>query len=225
MHHHHQRERLRARMAIRRTARLRRPSDAALAPSDRISARAADRSASGVCSPAATFAWSFSRCSIKAPSHGYEIIKALEEKSSGFYSPSPGVIYPTLTFLEEAGYVTAATEGNKKVYSITQAGRDYLAENRDTVDFGPRRHREARQEDRLGARMVRLVRPARRALAADRSRHSRRRRGDERSAAHAEDGHRRKARRLRGGAAPRRRHPSRSGRGDPRDRRRREAGG
>jgi DNA-binding PadR family transcriptional regulator len=70
----------------------------------------------------------------QAPSHGYEIIKALEEKSSGFYSPSPGVIYPTLTFLEEAGYVTAATEGNKKVYSITQAGRDYLAENRDTVD-------------------------------------------------------------------------------------------
>ena len=70
----------------------------------------------------------------QGPSHGYEIIKALEEKSSGFYSPSPGVIYPTLTFLEEAGYVTAATEGNKKVYSITQAGRDYLAENRETVD-------------------------------------------------------------------------------------------
>jgi DNA-binding PadR family transcriptional regulator len=70
----------------------------------------------------------------EAPSHGYEIIKALEEKSSGFYSPSPGVIYPTLTFLEEAGYVTAATEGNKKVYSITQAGRDYLTENRDAVD-------------------------------------------------------------------------------------------
>ena len=44
------------------------------------------------------------------------------------------MIYPTLTFLEEAGYVTAATEGNKKVYSITQAGRDYLAENRETVD-------------------------------------------------------------------------------------------
>ncbi len=70
----------------------------------------------------------------QAPRHGYEIIKALEEKSSGFYSPSPGVVYPTLTFLEEAGYATAASDGNKKVYSITEAGRAHLAENREVVD-------------------------------------------------------------------------------------------
>jgi DNA-binding PadR family transcriptional regulator len=70
----------------------------------------------------------------EAPRHGYEVIKALEEKSSGFYSPSPGVVYPTLTFLEEAGYATAATDGNKKVYSITDAGRAHLAENREVVD-------------------------------------------------------------------------------------------
>ncbi len=68
------------------------------------------------------------------PRHGYDIIKALEERSGGFYSPSPGVVYPTLTFLEEAGYVTSASEGNKKVYSISEAGKAHLDENRETVD-------------------------------------------------------------------------------------------
>ena len=68
------------------------------------------------------------------PRHGYEIIKVLEEKTSGWYSPSPGMVYPTLTFLEEAGYVTAQAEGAKKLYTITDEGRAYLAENRDFVD-------------------------------------------------------------------------------------------
>ena len=45
------------------------------------------------------------------PRHGYEIIKLVEEKTADWYSPSPGIIYPTLTYLEEAGYVTASTEG------------------------------------------------------------------------------------------------------------------
>ncbi len=70
----------------------------------------------------------------ETPRHGYDIIKALEERSSGFYAPSPGVVYPTLTFLEEAGHVSSATEGNKKVYSITEAGQTHLAENRELVD-------------------------------------------------------------------------------------------
>jgi DNA-binding PadR family transcriptional regulator len=70
----------------------------------------------------------------ESPRHGYDIIKALEERSSGIYSPSPGVVYPTLTFLEEAGYASSATEGNKKVFSITEAGRTYLEENRPIVD-------------------------------------------------------------------------------------------
>jgi DNA-binding PadR family transcriptional regulator len=69
------------------------------------------------------------------PRHGYDIIKALEDKSSGIYSPSPGVVYPTLTYLEEAGYVTATSEGNKKVYAITDAGKQHLDENRDTADM------------------------------------------------------------------------------------------
>jgi len=54
----------------------------------------------------------------EAPRHGYDIIKALEERTSGIYSPSPGVVYPTLTFLEEAGYAASAADGNKKVFSI-----------------------------------------------------------------------------------------------------------
>jgi DNA-binding PadR family transcriptional regulator len=68
------------------------------------------------------------------PRHGYEIIKVLEEKTAGWYSPSPGIVYPTLTFLEEAGYVTAQAEGAKKLYTITDEGRAYLDENRDFVD-------------------------------------------------------------------------------------------
>ena len=69
------------------------------------------------------------------PRHGYELIKLIEEKTSGCYSPSPGVVYPTLTFLEEAGYVTAESEGAKKRYSITEEGRTYLEENRDIADL------------------------------------------------------------------------------------------
>jgi DNA-binding PadR family transcriptional regulator len=68
------------------------------------------------------------------PRHGYEIIKLVEEKTADWYSPSPGIIYPTLTYLEEAGYVTASTEGSKKQYAITDEGRSYLAANRDVVD-------------------------------------------------------------------------------------------
>ena len=69
------------------------------------------------------------------PRHGYEIIKLIEEKTSGCYSPSPGVVYPTLTFLEEAGYVTAESEGAKKRYTITEEGRAYLEENRDIANM------------------------------------------------------------------------------------------
>src|SRR5258708_28083020 len=70
------------------------------------------------------------------PRHGYEIIKAIEDHFGGMYSPSPGVIYPTLTLLEELGYagVAATEEGGKKLYAITDAGRNFLAENRATLD-------------------------------------------------------------------------------------------
>ena len=68
------------------------------------------------------------------PSYGYEIIKAIEERLSGAYSPSPGVVYPTLTMLEEEGYATvSSTEGSKKLYTITEHGTKYLAANQPTV--------------------------------------------------------------------------------------------
>ena len=69
------------------------------------------------------------------PRHGYEIIKEIEEKVGGAYSPSPGVIYPTLTLLEELGYVSVeAAEGGKKAYSITDAGKAALEEKKAVVD-------------------------------------------------------------------------------------------
>jgi DNA-binding PadR family transcriptional regulator len=64
------------------------------------------------------------------PSYGYELIKAIEERLSGGYAPSPGVVYPTLTLLEEEGYATvSSTEGNKKLYTVTEQGQEYLKSN------------------------------------------------------------------------------------------------
>ncbi len=68
------------------------------------------------------------------PSHGYELIKAVEERSGGFYGPSPGMVYPALTYLEEVGRASVEAEGAKKLYRITPAGRDYLEANRERVD-------------------------------------------------------------------------------------------
>ena len=69
------------------------------------------------------------------PRHGYEIIKAIEEAVGGAYSPSPGTIYPTLTLLEELGYVTVtpSPEGAKKLHEITDQGRSFLEANRPTL--------------------------------------------------------------------------------------------
>jgi DNA-binding PadR family transcriptional regulator len=63
------------------------------------------------------------------PRHGYEIIKAVEEQSSGVYTPSPGMVYPALTYLEEMGYAAAAVEGTKKLYSITADGTGHLSKH------------------------------------------------------------------------------------------------
>jgi DNA-binding PadR family transcriptional regulator len=68
------------------------------------------------------------------PRHGYEIIKALEERFGGTYSPSPGAVYPTLTFLEDTGYARTTVEASgKKIYEITDEGRAYLEQNRGAV--------------------------------------------------------------------------------------------
>jgi len=91
------------------------------------------------------------------PRHGYEIIKALDERSKGFYIPSPGMVYPALTYLEEIGHATVEVEGSRKLYHITDAGKEHLDGNRSTVDalFA--------QFNRVGERMDRV----RRAMRAD----------------------------------------------------------
>jgi len=72
----------------------------------------------------------------KKPSHGYELIKAIEEASSGLYVPSPGVIYPTLTLLEEQDFLEAVATGNgRKSYQITEAGKVELAQHQEVVDI------------------------------------------------------------------------------------------
>lgn len=69
------------------------------------------------------------------PRHGYEIIKDLEDRFGGAYSPSPGTVYPTLTMLEDLGYAKASPdEGGRKVYAITPEGSAYLKEHSTTVD-------------------------------------------------------------------------------------------
>src|SRR6185436_508154 len=105
------------------------------------------------------------------PRHGYEIIKVLEDKTEGWYAPSPGIVYPTLTYLEESSYVTAQTDGAKRLYTITGEGRAYLESNRAFVDavierldaVGERMRSRRSDEDndgRRGARVPRLVQAA-----------------------------------------------------------------
>lgn len=69
------------------------------------------------------------------PRHGYELIKALETRSNGFYTPSPGVVYPALTYLEELDYATVEVHGNRKRYHLAEAGQAHLEENRERVDL------------------------------------------------------------------------------------------
>ena len=68
-------------------------------------------------------------------SHGYELIKDIEDRLGGAYSPSPGIVYPTLTLLEELGFIRAVqSEGARKAYEITDEGRAALEKNVRTVE-------------------------------------------------------------------------------------------
>lgn len=79
--------------------------------------------------------WVLLRLIADKPSHGYELIKAIEESLGGAYSPSPGVIYPTLTLLEDLGLIAAvASEGARKAYGVTPEGTQALEENKSTVE-------------------------------------------------------------------------------------------
>jgi DNA-binding PadR family transcriptional regulator len=68
------------------------------------------------------------------PRHGYEVMKELEERMQGCYTPSPGTVYPTLQWLEDEGLVVAKEVEGKKVFEITDAGRAFLEEHRDVVE-------------------------------------------------------------------------------------------
>ena len=68
------------------------------------------------------------------PCYGYEIIKALEERSKGFYIPSPGMVYPALTYLEEIGYATVEADGSRKLHRITASGQELLDGNRSRAE-------------------------------------------------------------------------------------------
>lgn len=85
------------------------------------------------------------------PSHGYELIKEIEDRLGGAYSPSPGVVYPTLTLLEELGWIKAVeAEGARKAYEITDEGRAALEQNKASVEAIFRRISEA--AERFGER-------------------------------------------------------------------------
>lgn len=68
------------------------------------------------------------------PGHGYDLIRQIENLFDGSYSPSPGVIYPTLNFLEEAELISGQVQGSKRLYAITEAGRTALAEQAVALD-------------------------------------------------------------------------------------------
>jgi len=70
----------------------------------------------------------------KQPSHGYELIKALEERTDGFYVPSAGMIYPALTYLEELDLVSVQLEGTKKRYRLTAEGEKHLRANQESAE-------------------------------------------------------------------------------------------
>jgi DNA-binding PadR family transcriptional regulator len=67
------------------------------------------------------------------PAHGYELMRTLEERSGGFYAPSPGMVYPALTYLEEIGYAAVTQDANRKLYSITDSGLVHLEANGEHV--------------------------------------------------------------------------------------------
>jgi len=67
--------------------------------------------------------------------HGYELMKILDTRSNGFYTPSPGMIYPALTHLEKIGYASVVVAANRKSYALTGAGKIFLEANRERVEL------------------------------------------------------------------------------------------
>jgi DNA-binding PadR family transcriptional regulator len=98
------------------------------------------------------------------PRHGYELIRAIEEMTEGEYAPSPGVVYPTLTMLEDMGLIAEAkSKDTKKVYEATDEGRAHLDENSEEVEDlierleGHGRHRRRGQRPEIGRAIGNLM--------------------------------------------------------------------
>ena len=126
------------------------------------------------------------------PRHGYDLIRAIEELTHGAYAPSPGVVYPTLTMLQDMGLIEEAKgEGSRKAFQVTDDGEAHLAEKADEVDGPARAARGCRQRPAQGRRRADQARGRQSALRALAPRHPR--------------GH------GRGAAARDRRHPRRGG--------------
>jgi DNA-binding PadR family transcriptional regulator len=84
------------------------------------------------------------------PRYGYEVIRELEERSFGFYTPSAGAVYPTLQMLEEMGHASAIEQDGKKVYSITDEGRQFLTERKDFTEEIKRHMRHRWNPESIG---------------------------------------------------------------------------
>lgn len=99
------------------------------------------------------------------PRHGYEIIKAIEDALGGAYSPSPGVVYPTLTLLDDLGFaVIQSEEGGKKLYAATEAGKKHLEDNSATVAAAFARAEGAGGDGNAAMRITRAMHNLRTAL-------------------------------------------------------------
>lgn len=93
------------------------------------------------------------------PMHGYEIMRAICDRFSGFYTPSAGLVYPTLQMLEDLGYVSVKEESGKRVYSITDEGRDFIAKRKETIEDIIKKHENFWHERmRLNRELRRLAR-------------------------------------------------------------------
>ncbi|MFV0642976.1 MAG: PadR family transcriptional regulator [Sphingomonadaceae bacterium] len=105
----------------------------------------------------------------KEQRHGYELIREIESLTHGSYAPSPGVVYPALTYMEEAGWLTASQDANsRKIYTITDAGRTHLEENAEAAQAAhDRLERIARRHKREEANPVRQAMHALKAAIAD----------------------------------------------------------
>ena len=108
------------------------------------------------------------------PRHGYELIKAIEELTGGEYAPSPGIVYPTLTMLEDMGLIAEAkSKDTKKVFEATEEGRAHLEENSAEVEEligrleGHGHHRRKGQRPEIGRAIGNLMTALRNRIAHD----------------------------------------------------------